>query len=192
MISMTLAGLFTRAKEGTGNEEWHEAPAYQSSLQRLETPIVAPKPDSNRRPEDRSSFSRSTSHRPTTPVSCLRDSRSRSRRSRATNWLSRNDGHDRALDGVKRRSLRIVPDRDTVKVRPLASHPTVVIVIRVPVFPISPSGPSRDARRAGTWARSIETLRQLRLETPERVLQRPGSRTILVADRGDAWRDKAR
>ncbi|KYN34650.1 hypothetical protein ALC56_11139 [Trachymyrmex septentrionalis] len=100
-------------------------------------------PDSNRRPEDRSSFPRPTFHRPTTPVSCLRDSRSRSRRSRVTNWPSRNDGHDRALDGVKRRSLRIVPDRDTVKVRP-------------------------------------------------RLLQSPGSRTILVADRGDAWRDKAR
>ncbi|KYM86485.1 hypothetical protein ALC53_03945 [Atta colombica] len=114
---------------------------------RLETPIVAPKPDSNRRPEDRSSFPRPTSHCPPTPVSCLRDSRSRSRRSQATNWPSRNDGHDCALDGVKRCSLRFVPDRDTVKVRP---------------------------------------------ETPERVLQSPGSWTILVADRGDAWRDKAR
>jgi len=85
---------------------------------RLETPIVAPKPDSNRRPEDRSSFPRPTSHCPPTPVSCLRDSRSRSRRSQATNWPSRNDGHDCALDGVKHRSLRFVPDRDTVKVRP--------------------------------------------------------------------------
>ncbi|KYN16190.1 hypothetical protein ALC57_11543 [Trachymyrmex cornetzi] len=144
------AGLFTRAKEGNGNEEWHEARVYQSSKRNADRRAEAGWTETGGRRIGPHSHvcPRPTSHRPTTPVSCLRDSRSRSRRSRATNWPSRNDGHDRALDGVKRRSLRIVPDRDTVKVRPV--------------------------------------------ETPERVLQSPGSRTILVAGRGDAWRDKAR